>query len=296
MADCTACECDWTLLCSGAPGFTPFAGPRYTGIDYIYETFSAVIDIQLVSHTLAGGGSSVQGAAPALVLFGDRGALIRLSEGGEVVHEVIDHLRVGELLEGAVEEDPQVGVGVPTPGLGVRQEKQLLRSLALEQITGAAARPKSYISAIGSRNQLGTNSCSPLTVGECFKIDVGSRTRTCFNTTRDKLHSKAGVAEYYLNGSRCQMACKNGSGERFLNELAPAYGQRTEKLPNFNQIISSCVTPFTSRHSPLCPVEFAEGRLLFRSVWRDRMTGGSPSAPPERSWPICGGQAVPSIW
>ena len=68
----------------------------------------------------------------------NRGALVCFPEGGEVVHEVVDHLRVGELLEGAIEEDSQVGVGIPTPALGVGQEKQLLRCLTLEQATDTA--------------------------------------------------------------------------------------------------------------------------------------------------------------
>ena len=72
------------------------------------------------------------------MLYGNRGAPVCFPEGGEVVHEVVDHLRVGELPERAVEEDSQVGIGVPTPTLGVGQEEQLLRRPTLEQAADTA--------------------------------------------------------------------------------------------------------------------------------------------------------------
>ena len=97
---------------------------------------SLVTNILLTSLTPRGG--SGQSAVPAAVLNRNRGALVCFREGGEVVHEVVDHLRMGELLEGAIEEDSQIGVGVPTLALGVRQETQLLRCLTLEQATDTA--------------------------------------------------------------------------------------------------------------------------------------------------------------
>ena len=64
---------------------------------------------------------------------GDLLTLVRLPEGWEVVHKVVDHLRMRELLEGTVQQNAQVRVCVATSALSVRQEEQLLRGLALKQ-------------------------------------------------------------------------------------------------------------------------------------------------------------------
>ena len=91
------------------------------------------------SVSSVGAAGSVQRAVAALVLLGNRRTAVGLAERREVVHEVVDHLRVGELFEGAVEQHAQVGVRVATPALRVRQEEQLLRSLTLQR-TEARAR------------------------------------------------------------------------------------------------------------------------------------------------------------